>query len=76
MKNIIEQTLTMKRYIRLQCVQERKGDNIHVGEIVYADITSLWIDEDGDSYMIMKDAFGTYLGFKKLSRFRRIENKK
>ena len=76
MENIIEQIITTKRFIRLQCVQERNGENIHVGEIVYGDITSLWIDVDGDSYMMMSDTFGTYLGLKKLSRFRRIENKK
>lgn len=69
----IDQTITTKRFIRLQCVQERNGERIHVGEVVYADITSLWIDEDGDSYMMMNDSFGTYLGFKKLSRFRRIK---
>ena len=76
MENIIEQIITTNRFIHLQCVQERNGENIHIGEIVYGDITSLWIDVDGDSYMMMSDAFGTYLGLKKLSRFRRIENKK
>ena len=70
---IVDQTITTKRFIRLKCVKERNGENIHEGEIVYGDITSLWIDTDGDSYMMMSDAFGTYLGLKKLSRFRRIE---
>ena len=69
----IDQTITTKRFIRLQCVQERNGEKIHEGEIVYGDITSLWIDTDGDSYMMMSDTFGTYLGLKKLSRFRRIK---
>lgn len=73
MKNITEQIITTNRFIRFQCVQERNGENIHVGEIVYADITSLWIDEDGDSYMMMRDGFGTYLGLKKLSRFRVVK---
>ena len=49
MENIIEQIITTNRFIRLQCVQERNGENIHEGEIVYGDITSLWIDTDGDS---------------------------
>lgn len=73
MESIIDQIITTNRFIRFQCVQERNGEKIHVGEIVYGDITSLWIDEDGDSYMLMSDAFGTYLGLKKLSRFRRIK---
>lgn len=73
--NIIEQTITTNRFIRLKCVQGRNGDNVHVGEVVYGDITSLWIDDDGDTYMEMSNAFGDYLGLKKLSRFRRIRNK-
>ena len=73
--NIIEQTITTNRFIRLKCVQGGNGDNVHVGEVVYGDITSLWIDDDGDTYMEMSNAFGDYLGLKKLSRFRRIRNK-
>lgn len=68
-----EQNITTNRFIRFKCVQGRNGENVHVGEVVYGDITSLYIDEDGDSYMMMSDAFGTYLGLKKLSRFRRIK---
>ena len=68
----IEQTITTNRFIRLKCVQERNGENIHVGEVVYGDIATLWIDEDGDAYMEMSNAFGDYLGLKKLSKFRRI----
>ena len=75
----IKQTITTNRFIRLkcvkECVKERNDENIHVGEVVYGDITSLWIDDDGDSYMEMLDAFGEYLGVKKLSKFRRIRNK-
>ena len=74
--NSIEQTIATNRFIRLKCVQERNGENVHVGEVVYGDITSLYIDEEGDSYMIMLDAFGAYLGVKNLKRFRRIESKK
>ena len=73
--NIIEQTITTNRFIRLKCVQGRNGENVHVGEVVYGDITSLWIDDDGDVYMEMSNAFGDYLGLKKLSKFRRIRNK-
>ena len=73
---IYEQTITTNRFIRLKCVQRRNGDNIHVGEVVYGDITSLYIDDDGDAYVEMSNAFGDYLGLKKLSRFRRIESKK
>ena len=74
--NIIDQAITTNRFIRLKCVQERYLENIHEGEIVYGDITTLWIDEDGDAYMEMSNAVGDYLGCKKLSRFRRIESKK
>lgn len=73
MENIIEQVIITNRFIRLQCVQERNDENIHVGEIIYADITSLLIDKDGDSYMMMYDAFGICLGFKKLGRFRVVK---
>ena len=73
---IYEQTITTNRFIRLKCVQGRNGDNIHVGEVVYGDITSLYIDDDGDAYVEMSNAFGDYLGLKKFSRFRRIESKK
>ena len=76
MENIIKQTITTNRFIPLRCVQKRYLETINEGDIVYGDITTLWIDEDGDSYMMMSDTFGTYLGLKKLSRFRRIENKK
>lgn len=72
----IEQTITTNRFIRLKCVQDGHLKNIHEGEIVYADITTLWINEDGDAYMEMSNALGDYLGPKKLSRFRRIESKK
>lgn len=74
--SIYEQTITTNRFIRLKCVQERYLENIHEGEIVYGDITTLWIDEDGNAYMEMSNALGDYLGCKKLSRFRRIESKK
>ena len=74
--NIIDQAITTNRFIRLKCVQERYLENIHEGEIVYGDITTLWIDEDGDAYMEMSNAAGDYLGCKKLRRFRRIESKK
>ena len=74
--SIIDQAITTNRFIRLKCVQERYLENIHEGEIVYGDITTLWIDEDGDAYMEMSNAVGDYLGYKKLSRFRRIESKK
>ena len=74
--NSIEQTIATNRFIRFKCVQERNGENVHVGEVVYGDITSIYIDDDGDSYMIMLDAFGAYLGVKNLKRFRRIESKK
>ena len=70
--NIIEQAITTNRFIRLKCVQGRNEDNVHVGEVVYGDITSLYIDDDGDSYMIMLDAFGEYLGAKNLKRFRKM----
>ena len=72
-QNFIEQNIITNRFIRLQCVQERNDENIHVGEIVYGDITTLLIDKDGDSYMMMYDAFGICLGFKKLSRFRVVK---
>ena len=74
--SIYEQTITTNRFIRLKCVQGRDGENVHVGEVIYGDITTLWIDDDGDSYMLMQDAFGAYLGIKNLKRFRRIESKK
>lgn len=73
--NITEQAITTDRFIRLKCVQGRNGENVHVGEVVYGDITSLYIDDDGDSYMIMLDAFGAYLGVKNLKGFRRVRNK-
>ena len=68
----IEQTITTNRFIRLKCVQGRNGENIHVGEVVYGDITTLYIDDDGESYMIMRDAFGVYLGANNLKGFRRM----
>ena len=74
--SIYEQTITTNRFIRLKCVQGRNEDNVHVGEVVYGDITSFYIDDDGDSYMIILDAFGAYLGVKNLKRFRRVESKK
>ena len=70
--NITEEAITTDRFIRLKCVQERNGENVHVGEVVYGDITSLYIDDDGESYMIMLDAFGKYLGAKNLKRFRKM----
>ena len=73
---IYEQAITTNRFIRLKCVQERYLENIHEGEIVYGDITTLWIDEYGDAYMEMSNAFGDYLGLKKLSGFRRIKDKR
>ena len=73
---IYEQTITTNRFIRLKCVQGRNGENVHIGEVVYGDISSLYIDDDGDSYMIMLDAFGEWLGVKNLKRFRRVENKR
>lgn len=73
---IYEQTITTNRFIRLKCVQERYLENIHEGEIVYGDITTLWIDVDGDAYMEMSNALGDYLGLKKLSRFRRLGDKR
>ena len=74
--SIYEQTITTNRFIRLKCVQGRYLENINEGEIVYGDITTIWIDEDGNAYMEMSNALGDYLGCKKLSRFRRIESKK
>ena len=74
--SIYEQTTTTNRFIRLKCVQGGNGENVHVGEVVYGDIASLYIDDDGDSYMIMLDGFGAYLGVKNLKRFRRIEDKR
>lgn len=71
----IKQTITTNRFIRLKCVQGKNEENVHVGEVVYGDITSLYIDDDGDAYMEMSNAFGNYLGLKKLSGFRRIRNK-
>lgn len=71
----IKQTITTNRFIRLKCVQGGNEDNVHVGEVVYGDITTLWIDDDGDVYMEMLDAFGEYLGVKNLSKFRRVRNK-
>ena len=73
---IVEQAITINRFIPLRCVQKRYLETINEGDIVYGDITTLWIDEDGDSYMEMNDAFGNYLGRKKLNRFRRIDDKK
>lgn len=70
--SIIEQTITTNRFIRLKCVQGRNEENVHVGEVVYGDIASLYIDDDGESYMIMLDAFGEYLGAKNLKRFRKM----
>lgn len=66
----INDVITTNRFIRLKCVKERNGENIHVGEIVYGDITSLYIDTDGESYMEMRDAFNNYTGVKNLKRFR------
>lgn len=73
---IIERVITTKRFIPLRCVQKRYLETINEGDIVYGDITTLWIDEDGDTYMEMNDALGNYLGRKKLNRFRRIDDKK
>lgn len=70
--SIIEQTITTNRFIRLKCVKGRNEENVHVGEVVYGDIASLYIDDDGESYMIMLDAFGEYLGAKNLKRFRKM----
>lgn len=70
----IKQTITTNRFIRLKCVQGGNEDNVHVGEVVYGDITTLYIDDEGDSYMTMLDAFGAYLGVKNLNRFRRMLN--
>ena len=70
----IKQTITTNRFIRLKCVLGGNEDNVHVGEVVYGDITTLYIDDDGDSYMTMLDAFGAYLGVKNLNRFRRMLN--
>ena len=73
---IVEQAITTNRFIPLRCVQKRYLETINEGDVVYGDITTLWIDEDGDAYMEMSNAVGDYLGCKKLSRFRRIESKK
>lgn len=67
-----EQIISTKRFIRLRRVKERNGDNIHVGEVVYGDITTLFIDDYGDTYMEMYDAFGNFLGIKNLKSFRNL----
>ena len=67
-----EQIISTKRFIRLMCVKERNGENIHVGEIVYGDITTFFIDDYGNTYMEMYDAFGNYLGIKILKNFREL----
>lgn len=67
-----EQIISTKRFIRLMCVKERNGGNIHVGEVVYGDITTFFIDDYGNTYMEMYDAFGNYLGIKILKNFREL----
>lgn len=66
--------VTIRKYMRLLCIEERPNWalSIHKGEIVYADITSLYIDSDGDSFMQVYDAFGNCRGNCNMKRFKSI----
>lgn len=65
----------MQRYIRIQCIQERPNltATIHKGEVVYADLSSLYIDSDGDTFMEVYDAFGRYMGNCNMKRFQSVK---
>lgn len=74
-KNYFQQTVTIKKYVRILCIKERPSciDGIHKGEVVYADITSLYIDSDGDTFMEVYDSFGRYIGMCNMKRFKSIK---
>lgn len=65
----------MQRYIRIQCIQERTNFalTIHKGEVVYADLSSLYIDSDGDTFMEVYDSFGKYMGNCNMKRFQSVK---
>lgn len=65
----------VKKYIKLQCIKERPNwaATIHKGEIVYADINSLYISSDGDTSMEVYNVFGRYMGRCNMERFQSIE---
>lgn len=70
----MNEKITIKRYIRFLCNKEREKrlGTIHKGEVVYGDITSLYTDIDGDTYIQMYDAFGENKGYCNLNRFQTI----
>lgn len=75
LKDYSKETVSMKRYMRILCIKERPScvDGIHKGEVVYADITSLYIDSDGDTFMEVYDAFGKYMGNCSMKRFQSVK---
>ena len=64
----------MQKYIKIQCIQERSNtvNFIHKGEIAYADITTMYIDPDGDVFMEVYDSFGMRIGNCNMRRFKSI----
>lgn len=68
------ETIIVKKYIRIQCIQERPNwaATIHKGEVVYADINSLYISSGGDVSMEVYNAFGRYMGRCNMKRFKSI----
>lgn len=68
------QKICTHKYIKLQCIQERPNWalTIRVGEIVYADISSLRIDSDGDAFMEVYNSYGKYFGVCNMKRFKSV----
>lgn len=65
----------MKKYIKLQCIKERSDviNLIRKGEFAYADITSVYINSDGDTFMQVYDSFGKFIGNCNMNRFRSVK---
>ena len=70
-----KETISVRKYIRILCNKERPSciDGIHKGEVVYADICSLYIDSDGDTFMEVYDSFGRYVGNCNMNRFQSVK---
>lgn len=65
----------MQKYMKVQCIKERPNvtNFIHEGEIAYADITTMYIDPDGDVFMEIYDTFGMRIGNCNMKRFKSIK---
>ena len=66
----------LPRCVRIvcKCLRENVEKQVcQIGEVIYGNIDTLYIDNDGDSYMECYDSFGTYLGNLCMNRFQSVD---